>query len=83
VTVTQKGKKKKIPAITAILMQLVSDAMKGDHKARKLALDTWAKWNNKAKPPSLAALAAYQSPFELSAEDEENIAKHNLLKDVK
>jgi hypothetical protein len=57
--------------------------MKGDHKARKLALDTWAKWSNKAKPPSLAALAAYQSPFELSAEDEENIAKHNLLKDVK
>ena len=83
VTVTQKGKKKKIPAITAILMQLVSDAMKGDHKARKLALETWAKWNNKAKAPSLAALAAYQSPFELSAEDEENIAKHNLLKDVK
>jgi hypothetical protein len=48
-----------------------------------LALETWAKWNNKAKAPSLAALAAYQSPFELSAEDEENIAKHNLLKDVK
>jgi hypothetical protein len=83
VTVTQKGKTKKIPAIDAILNQVVIDAMKGDHKARKLALDTWAKGSNKAKSPSLTALAAGQSPFELSAEDEANIAKHKLLKDVK
>jgi hypothetical protein len=84
VTVTQKGRKKRITAITALLTQVVMDAMKGDHKARKLALDTYAKLSksSKAKSPSLAALAAGQSPLELSAEDEENIAKHNLLKDV-
>jgi len=83
VSVTQKGKKKKITAIAAILNQVVIDAMKGDHKARKLALDTWAKGNSKAKSPSLAALADYKSPFELSAEDKVNIAKHKLLKGVK
>ena len=71
------------PVRTAYLSQLLIDAMKGDHKARKLVLDTWAKGNNKAKSLSLAALAACQSPFELSAEDEANIAKHNLLKAVK
>lgn len=83
VTVTQKGKKKKVKAITAVLSQLLSDAMKGDHKARKLVLDIYAKWTNKAKSPSLTALTAGQSPFELSPEDEVNIAKHNLLKGVK
>jgi hypothetical protein len=83
VTVTQKGKTKKITAIAALYTQLLNDAMKGDHKARKLALDIYAKWTNKAKSPSLTALAAGQSPFQLSAEDEANIAKHNLLKDVK
>ena len=83
VTVTQKGKTKKIKAIDAVLSQLVIDAMKGDHKARKLVLDTWAKGNNKAKLPSLTAIAAGQSPFDLSAEDEANINKHNLLTGVK
>ena len=83
VTVTQKGKTKKIKAIDAILSQLVIDAMKGDHKARKLVLDIWAKGSNKAKLPSLTAIAAGQSPFELSAEDEANIAKHKLLTGVK
>ena len=83
VTVTQKGKTKKIKAIDAILSQLVIDAMKGDHKARKLALDIWSKGSNKATLPSLAALAAGQSPFELSAEDEANITKHKLLTGVK
>jgi hypothetical protein len=83
VTVTQKGKTKKIKAIDAVLSQLVIDAMKGDHKARKLVLDTWAKTSNKAKLPSLTALSAGQSPFELSAEDEANIAKHKLLTGAK
>jgi hypothetical protein len=83
VTVFQKGKPKKIPAIDAVLTQLLGDAMKGDHKARKLALDIWAKGSTKAKSPSLAALSAGQSPFDLSAEDEANIAKSSLLKDVK
>ena len=83
VTVNQKGKPKKIRAIDALLSQLLIDAMKGDHKARKLVLDTWAKGSSKANSPSLAALSARQSPFELSAEDEANIAKHNLLKGVK
>jgi hypothetical protein len=82
-TVTRKGKPKKIKAIDALLSQLMIDALKGDHKARKLALDYWAKRSNKAKSTSLTALAACQSPFELSAEDEANIAKHNLLKGVK
>ena len=57
VTVNQKGKPKKIKAIDALLSQLLIDAMKGDHKARKLVLDTWAKGSNKAKSPSLAALS--------------------------
>ena len=83
VTVTQKGKAKKIPAITALKIQLLNDAMKGDHKARKQVLDDYAKWSNKAKSPSLSALTAGQSPLELSAEDKANIAKHKLLKDVK
>ena len=83
VTVTQKGKKTKIPAIDAILSQVVIDALQGDHKARKLVLDTWAKGSNKTKSPSLSALAAGRSPLELSAEDEANITKHKLLKDVK
>ena len=83
VTVIQKGKPKKITAIAALLTQLLNDALKGDHKARKLALDIYAKGSNKAKSPSRTALAAGQSPFELSAEDEVNIAKHNLLKGVK
>jgi hypothetical protein len=82
-TVTQKGKPKKIKAIDALLSQLMIDALKGDHKARKLALDTWVKCSKKGKSSSLTALAACQSPFELSAEDEANIAKHNLLKGVK
>jgi hypothetical protein len=82
VTVIQKGKKKKITAIAALLTQVLNDAMKGDHKARKLALDIWAKGSNKAKVSSLTALATYQSPFELSEEDEANIAKHKLLKDL-
>jgi hypothetical protein len=83
VTVTQKGKSKKITAIAALYTQLLNDAMKGDHKARKLALDIHAKWTNKAKSLSLTALAAGQSPLDLSAEDEANITKHNLLKGVK
>jgi hypothetical protein len=83
VTVNQNGKPKKIKAIDALLSQLLIDAMKGDPKARKLVLDIWAKGGNKAKSPSLAAPAACPSPFELSAEDEANIAKHNLLKAVK
>ena len=83
VPVTQKGKKKKIKAIDAVLTQALNDAMKGDHKARKLVLDIYVKYGSKAKSPSLTALAAGQSPFELSAEDEANIAKHKLLKDVK
>lgn len=83
VTVNQNGKPKKIKAIDAILSQLLIDAMKGDHKARKLVLDTWAKGGNKAKSHSLAALADCKSPFELSAEDKANITKHKLLKGVK
>src|SRR4051794_33689728 len=79
VTVTQKGKPKKIKAIDAVLSQLVIDAMKGDHRARKLVLDTWLKGSNKAKAKSITLLAASQSPFELSAEDEANITKHKLL----
>jgi hypothetical protein len=83
VTVNQKGKSKKIKAIDALLSQVMIDAMKGDPKMRKLALDTWVKLSNKVKTPSNAALPACQSPFELSAEDEANIAKHKLLKAVK
>lgn len=83
VTVTRKGKPKKIKAIDAVFSQLIIDAIKGDHKARKLVLDIWSKGSNKAKLPSLAAIAAGQSPFELSAEDEANIAKHKLLTGVK
>ena len=83
VTVTQKGKAKKITAINALKTQLLNDAMKGDHKARKQVLDDYAKGSNKAKSPSLSALTAGQSPLELSAEDKANIAKHKLLKGVK
>jgi hypothetical protein len=82
VTVIQKGKPKKMTVLDAVLTQILRDAMNGDYRARKLALD-YAKSSNKAKSPSLPALAACQSPFELTAEDEANIAKHNLLKGVK
>ena len=83
VTVIQNGKPKKITAIDAVFTQLLMDAMKGDPKARKLALDIYVKYGNKAKSLSPAALSAGQSPFELSAEDKASIAKHKLLKGVK
>ena len=83
VTVIQNGKPKKITAIDAVFTQLLMDAMKGDPKARKLALDIWAKGSSKAKVSSLTALADYKSPFELSTEDKANIVKHKLLKNVK
>ena len=82
VTVIQNGKPKKIPVIDAIITQILSDAMKGDRWARKIALENYAKLR-KAKSPSHMVPTVGQSPFELSAEDKANIAKHNLLKGVK
>lgn len=83
VTVTQKGKSKTMPAIDAILTQTVGDALAGDPKARKLALDLYGKWTGGSIPGSSVDQTAKRSPFEISPEDRANIAKSNLLKGVK
>jgi hypothetical protein len=83
VTLIRKGKPKKVAAITAILNQMVADAIKGDPKARKEALAYYDKHAGRAAQASLSEMMAGHSPFNLTAEDEAKIAKHNLLKGVK
>ena len=80
VAVNQKGKLKKLPAIVVALRRALSLAMKGDLKATKFLVDLHVKHVGPSGPASVADLLIGQSPFELTAEDEANIAKHELLK---
>jgi hypothetical protein len=83
VNVTLNGKTKKVPLIEALHIKLASIALGSDVKAIKLALDAFERHIASAGPGSVADLIAGQSPFELTAEDEANIAKHKLLKGIK
>ncbi len=78
-----KGKATKIPAIDAIINRLLMDAIKGDTKSIKLALDQYAKLVGGTNSKSMTDLVAGQSPFELTPEDEANIAEFKLLEGVK
>lgn len=80
VAVNQNGKVKKLPAIVVALRKALAQAMKGDLKAIKFLVDLHVKHVGPNGPASIADLLMGQSPFELTAEDEANIAKHALLK---
>lgn len=83
VTVLRNGKATKISMIDAVHAKLLANAAKGDLKAMKLALDQYAKLLGGADCKSMTDLMAGGSPFELTAEDEANIAKFKLLEGVK
>jgi hypothetical protein len=83
VGVKHKGKKTKMELRKALILNVLMEGLTGDAKARKLALETLVKFDSSPCPASIAELTSGQSPFELTAEDEANIAKHNLLKGVK
>ncbi|MCQ8779996.1 DUF5681 domain-containing protein, partial [Escherichia coli] len=53
VTVIVNGKPKKMPVFAALVTKLISAAMSGDHKAMKLALDTYAKCSDNADPSTI------------------------------
>lgn len=80
VAVNQNGKVKKLPAIVVALRKALAQAMKGDLKAIKFLVELHVKHAGSNGPISIADLLLGQSPFELTAEDEANIAKHKLLK---
>ena len=82
VTVTVNGKPTKMPVIAALIARMLSAAMNGDLKAMKLALDTYAKYGDIANPSTIAGLMAGQTPFELTTEEYDSIAKHKLLEGV-
>jgi Family of unknown function (DUF5681) len=82
VTVTVNGKPTKMPVIAALIARMLSAAMNGDLKAMKLALDTYAKYGDIANPTTIAGLMAGQTPFELTTEEYDSIAKHKLLDGV-
>jgi hypothetical protein len=83
VSVNQNGKQKKLPAIVVALRQALSQAMKGDIKAIKFVVDLHIRYVGPNGPASIADLLMGQSPFELTVEDQANIAKHKLLEGVK
>jgi hypothetical protein len=82
VTVIVNGKPKKMPVVTALVAKLVSAAMNGDLKAMKMALDRYDKHGNIADPSTIGGLMAGQTPFELTVEEYNSIAKHKLLDGV-
>jgi hypothetical protein len=82
VTVKVDGKPTKMPVIAALIARMLSAAMNGDLKATKLALDMYAKYGDIANPGTIAGLMAGQTPFELTTEEYNNIAKHKLLEGV-
>jgi hypothetical protein len=81
-TIIHNGKPTKIPTIAVVLVRLLTLAIKGDHKAMKLALDTYTKSISTKDASSIADLMAGQSPFDLTAEEMVTIAKHKLLEGV-
>jgi hypothetical protein len=81
-TIIQNGKPSKIPTIAVVLVRLLTLAIKGDHKAMKLALETYAKYIATKDSSSITDLMAGQSPFDLSAEEMVTITKHKLLEGV-
>ena len=82
VTVIVNGKPKKILKIQAIILKLQQNAVMGDHKAIKLALETYIKCDDIAAPNTIVGLMAGQTPFELTADEYDSIAKHKLLDGV-
>jgi Family of unknown function (DUF5681) len=82
VTVTVNGKPTKMPVIAALIARMLSAAMNGDLKAMKLALDTYAKYGDIANPSTIGGLMAGHTPFELTTEEYNSIAKHKLLDGV-
>jgi hypothetical protein len=72
----------KMPVIAALIARMLSAAMNGDLKAMKLALDTYAKYEDIANPTTIVGLMAGQTPFELTTEEYDSIAKHKLLEGV-
>ena len=82
VTVIVNGKPKKILKIQAIILKLQQNAVMGDHKAIKLALETYIKCDDIVAPNTIGGLMAGQTPFELTAEEYDSIAKHKLLDGV-
>jgi hypothetical protein len=83
VAVMQKGKKKKMPLKKAIIFTILMNGLTGDAKDKKLALETMVKHGAVPSPASIAEALANASPFDLTAEDEANIAKFKLLEGVK
>ena len=81
-TIIHNGKSAKMPTIVVVLVRLLTLAIQGDHKAMKLALDTYTKFFGAKDSSSIAELMAGQSPFDLSAEEMATIAKHKLLEGV-
>ena len=82
VTVVEKGKSIKIPRICAIVRKVTVDALTGGHQEAKLALNTFAKCDDTADASTIVELMAGQTAFELTPEEYETIAKHNLLDGV-
>ena len=78
VTVIVKGKSTKIPGDCAIIRKITVDAMTGGHQEAKLALNTFAKCDDIADASTIVGLMAGQTPFELTPEEYESIAKHKL-----
>lgn len=82
-TVMQNGKPTKLSMIDVVHAKLLASAAKGDIKAMKLAFDQYAKLLSGLASKSMVGLMLGQSPFELTAEDEANIAEFKLLEGVK
>jgi hypothetical protein len=81
-TITHNGKPTKFPMIAVVVVRMLTLAIKGDPKAMKLALDTYAKLIPTKDSSSIADLMAGQSPFNLTAEEMATITKHKLLEGV-
>jgi Family of unknown function (DUF5681) len=82
VTVIVNGKPTKMPMIVALVGKMLATGMSGDLKALKLALEMYAKYGDIANPSTIGGLIAGQTPFELTAEEYDSIAKHKLLDGV-
>jgi Family of unknown function (DUF5681) len=79
VKLTVNGKSRKLPTIRAIVRKVNVDALTCGYREAKLALDMYAKYCDTPEPSTIDGLMAGQSPFELTPEEYEIIAKHKLL----
>jgi hypothetical protein len=79
VKLTENGKTIKLPKIQAIVRKVSIDALTRGYREAKLALDMFVKHCDTPEPSTIDGLMAGQSPFELTPEEYESIAKHKLL----